>query len=400
MSVALSRRRLWRFAQFSAVGLSGMVVDLSVTFALLGRSHYLLANALGFILAATWNFGGNYWVTYGRPSGRLSWQYVSFIAVRSLTFALRAAVVIVGVEVMGASSSTATLIGVGVASVVNFAGAEWIFGRASFDLVAVLNAIAHRLYSSRVRRWLQTTGLYDLCFGAYARTLAWSLGQDRYEISIDSTTATFATKTPTETVSILHSLENERAVLEDVAATVRPDDVVVDVGSNLGVYSTVTGRVGADVLAIEPHAPTAERCRHNLQVNQVSGDVRQLALGEAAGTVGLNVSRDAAGTQRGTVAEDGGSIRCVRGDSLGVTPDVLKIDVEGQESAVLAGFGDTLSDVRVAYVEVHDATDDVAAQLAAAGMTVTTLSDGQEQILKAVDDAPRAETQTAVGRDQ
>jgi len=44
-----------------------------------------------------------------------------------------------------------------------------------------------------------------------------------------------------------------------------------------------------------------------------------------------------------------------RGDSLDLPPpDVIKIDVEGAELAVLDGFGQLLQAARAVYVEVHD----------------------------------------------
>lgn len=63
-------------------------------------------------------------------------------------------------------------------------------------------------------------------------------------------------------------------------------------------------------------------------------------------------------------------------DSLKFKPDILKVDIEGQEWAALEGATDTLSNVEYAFIETHPeelpdgkSVKDLRKQLATAGLT-------------------------------
>jgi len=130
---------------------------------------------------------------------------------------------------------------------------------------------------------------------------------------------------------------------------------------------------GADVTAVEPHAPTADRLRANVP----AATVHELALGAGVGTVGLDLTNDRPGTQRAAIA-DGERVPQLPGDIL-PAPDILKIDVEGAESAVVDGYARTLTNarVRVIYIEVHGmaARDTITTQLAEYGYAPTAAFD-------------------------
>ena len=365
----LRAHRLGRFLSFMSVGGVGMVVDLAVTFALLGRLSPLAANAVGWSVAVTHNFAGNWWLTFGQPDGSLPRQYGTYVGAHALTFGVRA-VVLSGILAASALPATvATLGGVAAAAGVNFLVSERIFGG---DVVTTLNRAVHRVWDSRVRGLLLAAGGYQLVFAAYARVLNAVTPPGR-QLQVGDVTATVTTATPTETVSVLHTLENERAVLAAVVDDVSPGDHVVDVGANVGVFAALAAAAGADVTAVEPHGPTADRLRANVP----SADVCELALGAGVGTVALEITHDRPGTQRAAVA-DGGSVRQLPGDRL-ATPAVLKIDVEGAESAVVDGYARALPNarVRVIYIEVHGMTarDTITTQLAQYGYTPTAAFD-------------------------
>jgi len=250
------------------------------------------------------------------------------------------------VQIAPVVPAVATVVGIGAAVLLNYLASERIF--AGSGVADALNWVAHQVYNSRLRGLLMVSGLYPLLFGVYARVLAVVTG-DEHRMTVGGVTATVGMATPTETVSVLHTLENERAVLEQFVADIEPDDRVLDVGANVGVYTALADAAGAAVVAVEPHTPTAERCRENCP----GATVHELALGAGVGRVGLDVARDVVGTQRGSVG-DGGAVRQVPGDRL-PTPDVVKIDVEGAELAVLDGLQRTLAESppRAVYVETH-----------------------------------------------
>jgi FkbM family methyltransferase len=362
----LRERRLGRLASFCGVGGVGMVVDLAITFALLGRLSPLAANAVGWSVAVTHNFAGNWWLTFGQPDGSLSRQYAAYVGVHALTFGVRA-VVLSGVLAATALPATvATVTGVGAAALVNFLASERIFGSG---LVDALNRVAHRVWQTRLRGVLVATGGYQPVFDAYARILTAATPPTR-AVQGGPLAVELQTATPTETVSVLHTAENEAAVLDRFVADLRPGDRVVDVGANVGVYAALAAAAGCEVVAVEPHWSTADRLRGNVP----AATVHECALGAGVGEVGLAVRNDRPGTQRAAV---GGATRTVRqlpGDRL-ATPDVLKIDVEGAEPGVLDGFRRALSGgrVRVVYVEVHGVATEsaVRGRLDSAGYAVT-----------------------------
>ncbi|MDT3443989.1 FkbM family methyltransferase [Pseudofrankia sp. BMG5.37] len=128
-----------------------------------------------------------------------------------------------------------------------------------------------------------------------------------------------------------------------VRDTLRPGDVFVDVGANVGTYTLLAaGRPGVRVVAFEPSSATYLRLTENLRLNPwLEVDARRAAVGDTNGMVELTVGLDTVnhvvdGTSTGRPIE---RVPIVRLDSeLSDEPvGIIKIDVEGLEPAVLAG---------------------------------------------------------------
>jgi FkbM family methyltransferase len=145
----------------------------------------------------------------------------------------------------------------------------------------------------------------------------------------------------------------ERHVLRRL---VDPGMTVVDVGANIGYYMLLLARlVGptGHLVCLEPEPGNFSELSRNRAANAL-GNVRllQAAAGAEDGTIGFMRGLN------GTVADSGpGDLeaRVLRLDSLtDVTPDLVKIDVEGYEGHVLAGASGLLRDRRPAlFVELH-----------------------------------------------
>jgi len=382
----LERPRVRRGLKWGSVGAVGMAIDLAITLSLLGAVHVAAANAAGWAIAVTCNFVGNWLWTYQRPDGSLPRQYASYVGLHGLSLGARVAVVI-GVATVG-GGVTATAAGIAAAAVLNFVGNEAIFdgaGEIWFDAVDAANHAAHIVYNSRIRQLLQNTGLYDPIFRAYTLGVGVVYPGSKRAISVNGASAAVPTDSGLETVSVLHTLEKERDILECFVDDVGEDDVVLDVGANVGVFSALAADRGADVTAVEPHPPTANACRETLRHNDASGQVVEAALGDERGTVSLAVDQDGAGTQRPEISDSGEyEVRLCPGDQLGINPTVIKIDVEGAEVDTLRGLSDSLTAARVVFVEAHDC--DAAAQcrgiLESAGLAVETLHNGSETYLR------------------
>lgn len=145
---------------------------------------------------------------------------------------------------------------------------------------------------------------------------------------------------------------------------VEPDDVVLDVGANRGVYSILLASKARRVIAVEPEAASSSQLLRNKQMNGLNNlDVYQRAFGNREGTETLYLGLGVAAIDTGHLGRDWKqsetqSVELVRGDDFlrdnGLPqPTIIKIDVEGYEDAVLAGLEQTLKHCRVVLCEIH-----------------------------------------------
>jgi len=139
-----------------------------------------------------------------------------------------------------------------------------------------------------------------------------------------------------------------------VRALVRPGDLVVDVGANLGWFSLVMAEAvgpGGEVWAVEPTPPILRALKRNLALNEsLNVRVFELALGDAAGTAeihifsGLPHGHASVSTLDRTDYNTHEVERRTLDDLLdGRVPAFVKIDVEGSELAVLRGASATIA---------------------------------------------------------
>lgn len=157
----------------------------------------------------------------------------------------------------------------------------------------------------------------------------------------------------------LHEYVDMRFVLD----TLKPGDLFVDIGANVGSYTVLASKVcGARTIAVEPDPDSARALRRNIQVNAIGDMVRvvESALGATEGkvcfTVGLDtVNRVARPSDTETRQVD---LRTLDAILDGKVPKILKIDVEGFEAEVFKGAERTLShpDLKAIITEAQDET--------------------------------------------
>ncbi len=145
-----------------------------------------------------------------------------------------------------------------------------------------------------------------------------------------------------------------------VRSFVRPGDVVVDVGANVGLFTLIAAAaVGStgQVHAFEPVPGNFARLQENLGLNQLHNVVAQrMALGEEAGDLTLGVDH-AEGAPSGVSGHftEGGSRDAVQVPVCRLDDylaehlrnrhlRLVKIDVEGMEPLVLRGLDRQLND--------------------------------------------------------
>jgi FkbM family methyltransferase len=159
---------------------------------------------------------------------------------------------------------------------------------------------------------------------------------------------------------------HEFADMGFVAHFLREGDRFLDVGANVGSYTVLAaGARRADTIAIEPVPGTFRDLMTNVRLNGLESRAKALNVGLAAspGTLRFTTSLD---TTNHVVAGGGEEADTTEvpvttlDDVVGACPPVLvKIDVEGFESQVLAGARKTLAspETQALIVELNGAAN-------------------------------------------
>ena len=133
----------------------------------------------------------------------------------------------------------------------------------------------------------------------------------------------------------------------------RPSDVFIDVGANVGTYTILASKVvGAPTIAFEPVPSTVQALKYQVAINEVDSlvDIRPIALGKHVGHV---LFSNDLGPENG-VAILGRSINTFEAKASSLDAEIgadgyyfVKIDVEGYEYNVINGGLNLLSSEHV-----------------------------------------------------
>ncbi|HUA55663.1 MAG TPA: FkbM family methyltransferase [Candidatus Sulfotelmatobacter sp.] len=129
-----------------------------------------------------------------------------------------------------------------------------------------------------------------------------------------------------------------------VLHALRPDDVFVDVGANIGSYTVIAaGAVGARSFSFEPAPATFSKFLDNIHLNDIASRVsaRNMAVGSKTGVINFTTMLDCM-NHVSSDSENVGKSAMVPlvtlDDALSGSPvTILKIDVEGFEAEVIKG---------------------------------------------------------------
>lgn len=158
----------------------------------------------------------------------------------------------------------------------------------------------------------------------------------------------------------------EPEVRAEIRRRLRPGDVAIDVGANVGWHTLLmASRVGAAgrVFAVEPNATTRQRLEHAIAVNKLAHvHVEPRAMADREGPRAF--AAPAAGHMwdgTGRLANDGehDTVDCTTLDAFTAERDInrvalIKIDVEGWEPAVLRGASRVLRTSRPTLIFEYD----------------------------------------------
>lgn len=152
----------------------------------------------------------------------------------------------------------------------------------------------------------------------------------------------------------------------------RPCDLFVDVGANIGSYTVLASAVcGARTVAVEPDPGTMQSLKRNIEANGIENRVTpvEAALGAGAGVVRFTVGLDTINRVANEADTETREV-CVRpldGILEGLHPILIKMDVEGYEADVIAGASRTLRDPSLLAIQIETVDKSIRSSLAEAG---------------------------------
>jgi FkbM family methyltransferase len=146
-------------------------------------------------------------------------------------------------------------------------------------------------------------------------------------------------------------------LLSMVRELVQPEMQVWDIGANVGLFSFAAAALGAQVVAVEADIWLADLIQQSVLLNKLPVTVLPAAVADHQGVSTLHLS-DRGRSSNSLVGTGAGQrVVTVTLDSLlhhFPCPQVLKIDVEGMEYAVLKGARKVLQARPVIFCEVTE----------------------------------------------
>ncbi len=167
---------------------------------------------------------------------------------------------------------------------------------------------------------------------------------------------------------------HEYADMSFLLHLLRPGDLFIDAGANVGSYTVLASRVcGAHTIAFEPDPGTADFLRRNIAVNAIDDivTVEQVAVGPVDGEVCFTTGKDTTNQVSDHTHENTQMVRQVTLDSAlsGCNPTMIKMDLEGYEEQALGGALEVLKNPSVIAIEIETVSNDAAKLLEAFGFT-------------------------------
>ncbi|HEX2241273.1 MAG TPA: FkbM family methyltransferase [Actinomycetota bacterium] len=155
----------------------------------------------------------------------------------------------------------------------------------------------------------------------------------------------------------------EPDVIRFLLASIQPGDVVLDVGGYVGPYALLASRLAGDegrVYSFEPDPIARRLLTQNVRANRCANVV---ILPTALSDKNARMALDGIGDSTSRVIEGSGNIEATTLNRFcrdhDVSPDVMKMDIEGGEEAALLDEAAliALQDMRAVLLEVHPGVD-------------------------------------------
>lgn len=152
----------------------------------------------------------------------------------------------------------------------------------------------------------------------------------------------------------------------------RPGDLFIDIGANVGGYTILaSGVCKARTAAFEPDPETAEHLIKNIQINELNDIVivHEVAVGAEEKTVRFTLGLDAVNQVAGPEVKNVRLVPQRRLDDVlaGQNPIMMKMDIEGYEEEALRGAEDVLSNNALMVIELETVSENTEQMLKSHG---------------------------------
>lgn len=161
----------------------------------------------------------------------------------------------------------------------------------------------------------------------------------------------------------------ETELVELMRRTLSNGDTIFDIGANIGLISLLMAQhdngLDSTIHCFEPEPRNYKQLTRNIELNELRGRLHahQLALGADNGSIDLHI-RGTEGEGRHSIATSKGATDTISvklqtmaafASEHKVSPNIIKIDVEGAEGQVLAGMEPLLTSTPPAHIflEIH-----------------------------------------------
>lgn len=166
---------------------------------------------------------------------------------------------------------------------------------------------------------------------------------------------------------------------------VRPNMTVWDIGANVGLFTFAAASLGAQVVAVEADIWLANLLHRSVLLNRLAVTVLPVAISDRRGISRLLLSEEGRASNS-LVGNSGDSqtVMTVPLDSLlehFPAPQVLKIDVEGAEYAVLCGARNVLRALPSVLCEVTEHHVELGKLLTQAGYQLSAARESKREPL-------------------
>jgi FkbM family methyltransferase len=170
-----------------------------------------------------------------------------------------------------------------------------------------------------------------------------------------------------------------------VRELVRPEMTVWDIGANVGLFSFAAASLGAQVVAVEADIWLANLMQRSVLLNKLPVTVLPAAVSDRQGVSKLYLSDHGRASNSLSGSGPTQTVVTVTLDWMldhFAAPQVLKIDVEGAEYAVLSGAGKVLRSRPLIFCEVTEHHDLIGELLRGAGYEFYAARESNRQPLQ------------------